>query len=62
MVSITVPNFIDCKFLGDSGLRNGLAKKSTANYHLGFKIDDQVLGGKGDRGWWLAISRVQMDY
>lgn len=35
----------------------GLQKKSTANYHLGFKIDDQVCGGKGDRGWWLAISQ-----
>jgi hypothetical protein len=38
LISITIPNFIDCKFLGDSGLRNGLAKKSTANYRLGLRL------------------------
>ena len=34
------PISLIARFLGDLGLRNGLAKKSTANYRLGFKIDD----------------------
>jgi hypothetical protein len=55
LVSITIPNFIDCKFFGDSDLENGLCRRNPrSNYHLGFKIDDQVSGGKGDCGWWLA--------
>jgi hypothetical protein len=58
LISITIPNFIDCK----SGLRNGLAKKSTANYRLGFKIDDQVLGERVIVVGGLPISRVQMVY
>lgn len=27
LISITIPNFIDCKFLGDSGLRKWACKE-----------------------------------
>jgi len=61
LVSITIPNFIDCKFFGDSDLENGLCEEIHGQTTiLPLRLTTRFLGERVIVVGGLPVPRVQM--